>query len=103
MFLDVLILLGEWDQFVMTIVGYQLLNFNSSILFHKIYIAVVTLSEDLHLLGCSAVLRVNSTPASEDYSTFIFRVKHFRKSLLFLDCLTLKMEFLCHFRASGDI
>jgi len=87
----------------MTGVGYQLLNFNSSVLFHKIYIAVVTLSKDLHFLGCSSMLRVNSTPAFEDYSTFIFRVKHFGKSLLLLDCLTLKMESLCHFRAPGDI
>jgi len=75
----------------MTVVGYQLLNFNRSVLFHKIYVAVITLSEDLHLLRCSAMLRINSTPAFEDYSTFIFRVKHFGKSLLFLDCLTLKM------------
>ena len=43
-FLDVLILLDEWGQFVMTIFGYQLLNFNNSILFYKIYVAVVTLS-----------------------------------------------------------
>jgi hypothetical protein len=51
-FVDFLKPLGDWRRFVMTTAGYPLLNINSNILFHKICIAIVTSTEDSHLMGC---------------------------------------------------